>query len=312
MQQSPGSMTSIVLPKITCFSMMDYFVMTISPFFTRQVHDTVATIAHFTSLFFIGYGLLKFYSVALIGLLVMQLVSFLFHLFYVYTYQINPNLLLANKVLPQNKLKWLEYGISATAGAVAVIYANDSPGGGYLAGLIFMSALQQYCGSIIDSKLYGAQNGEAPNFLYISLLITFASCLQVAEFIIVSYVGSPPFSVFLSYVIGWSLFGVHCVIHASVISQLELASDQQNFGPVSRFFLNRYGDRNWVESVYSCLGWAAKIAVFSTEYVYLKSNKLETAELHNVATGFGTVALVATLLTVVAKPGALPILEEYL
>jgi len=216
------------------------------------------------------------------------------------------------RVLPQNKLKWLEYGISATAGAVAVIYANDSPSAGYLAGLIIMSALQQYCGSIIDRKLQNAQNGEPPNFLYVSLLITFASCLQVAEFVIVSYVGSPPFAVFVSYVIGWSLFGVHCVIHANVISQLELASDQQNFGRVSRFFLNRYGDRNWVEAVYSCLGWAAKLAVFSTEYVYLKDDKKETAELNSVAIGFGTFALVATALTVVAKPDTLNGLENYL
>ena len=126
----------------------------------------------------------------------MQSVSFLFHLFYVYTYKTNPDFILASRVLPQNKLKWLEYGISATAGAVAVIYANTSPSDGYLAGLIIMSALQQYCGSIIDSKLQDAQNGDPPNFLYVSLLITFASCLQVAEFLIVSYIGSPPFAVF--------------------------------------------------------------------------------------------------------------------
>ena len=60
----------------------------------------------------------------------------------------------------------------------------------------------------------------------------------------------------------------------------------------------------WVEAVYSCLGWAAKLAVFSTEYVYLKDNKIETAELNSVAIGFGTFALVATALTVVSKPSA--------
>ena len=141
-------------------------------------------------------------------------------------------------------MKWLEYGISATAGAVAVIYANTSPSDGYLAGLIIMSALQQYCGSIIDSKLQDAQNGDPPNF---SLRVSFdyfrvlSSGCGISHRVIHRVA---PFAVFISYVIGWSLFGVHCVIHASVISQLELASDEQSFGAVSRFFLNRYGDRD--------------------------------------------------------------------
>ena len=243
----------------------------------------------------------------------MQTVSFLFHLLYVLMYYKRNNTdneetsALLQLVFPQNKLKWLEYGISATAGAVAVIYANGSPSAGYLAGLIIMSALQQYCGSIIDSALQKAQDPEimfTPNFLRVSLLITFASCLQVAEFVIVSYVGSPPFAVFISYVIGWSLFGVHCVIHASVTSQLAL-SDNADIGRVSGFFLVRYGNRDWVEAVYSCLGWAAKIAVFSTEYVYLKNDREESNELHNVAVGFGTYALISTLLTVLEPPGNL-------
>lgn len=285
--------------------------MKLSPLLTRQAHDSFAGGAHLASICFLIYGTQEFYSTALLGLLLMQTVSFAFHLFYIIMYyKRNGNeemSRLLSLLFPQNKLKWLEYGISATAGAVAVIYANGSPSAGYLALLIIMSALQQYCGSIIDSSLQKAQDPDSvftPNFLRVSLLITFASCLQVAEFVIVSYVGSPPFAVFISYVVGWSLFGVHCVIHASVTSQLALSGSAE-IGTVSSFFLVRYGNRDWVEAVYSCLGWAAKIAVFSTEYVYLKNDREESDELHNVAIGFGTFALIATLLTTLEPPGNL-------
>ena len=195
---------------------------------------------------------------------------------------------------------------------MAVIYANGSPTPGYIVALVCMSALQQFLGSIIDSFLQrtvesiNAQEATG-SFLWVTLLITLASCLQVGEFVIVSYAGSPPFEVFVSYVVGWSLFGVHCIIQANVVSQLALdAASVSGTGRVRssivQFFLTRYRDRNWVEAVYSCLGWAAKLAVFSTEYVYLKENREESDELTEVAVGFGVFALLVTGLTVSVRP----------
>ena len=316
MEQSPGSMTSNNSPGATCSDLL-------RPYFNRKAHDSFAMGAHFVSLGFIINGLVKFPSVAMWGLFAMQSVSFLFHCFYVSLY------LTRNErqtefpyglVFPQNQLKWREYGLSATAGAFAVIYANASPSAGYLALLIIMSLVQQYCGAVIDKFLQDVLDGKKPNanFLFNSLLITFASFLQIGEFIIVSLIGNPPFAVFISYVVGWSFFGIHCVIHASVVEQITIRNrDTGQQGTrtqslITEFFIRRYSNRNWVEAVYSCLGWAAKIAVFSTEYLYLKHDRTDTDELNDVAIGFGTFALFTTFLTVSLPPARLVAMEEFL
>ena len=132
------------------------------------------------------------------------------------------------------------------------------------------------------------------------LLILVASALQVGEFLIVSFAGDPPFTVFLSYVVGWSLFGVHCSLHAAVTA-LVYEAPQTTDGCTS-YLTTRYANRDWVESIYSCLGWGAKITVFATEYIYLKNGRESSDELDQVAISVGTLSLVGLLITFMLPP----------
>lgn len=268
----------------------------------RQFHDVFATLVHFISLWFFIEAFQKFASPAVTALFVMQSVSFLFHASYVYLYFFS-SAFYQSLLQPQNKIKWVEYGISATAGAVAIIYSNETPSIQFLIALILMSTFQQYLGSVIDRRLqfYQPPTTESPNFFLIYILILFASALQIAEFLIVSFAGSPPFTLFLSYVIGWSLFGIHCGIHAAVLSQLSVRTNQNVPNNFSYLFL-RYSNRDWVESIYSCLGWGAKITVFATEYVYLKNDRSGSDELDHVAISVGVLSLVGLLITFMLPP----------
>ena len=105
---------------------------------------------------------------------------------------------------------------------------------------------------------------------------------------------------FLCYVIGWSLFGVHCILHASVTAQGLL--DQNTAMSSIDFIINRYNNRDWVESVYSCLGWAAKISVFITEYSYLQNDREGSTHIDNIALGVGLSSLTVVFITFALKP----------
>ena len=115
----------------------------------RALHDVFALGLHFGTLFLFIKGFQDFPSPALTALFVMQLVSFLFHGVYGILYIAADYGILLDAVpvlLPQNKLKWLEYAITATAGAVAVLYASQEPNQVLLGVLVAMSASQQYLG----------------------------------------------------------------------------------------------------------------------------------------------------------------------
>ena len=118
MEKCPGTKTSKTLPKNMKFN-------------ARQFHDGFATLVHFISLWFFIDAFQSFPSPAVVALLVMQAVSFTFHASYIYFYYYATDSLQI-LIQPQNRLKWLEYGVSATAGSVAIIYSSKSPLVGFL------------------------------------------------------------------------------------------------------------------------------------------------------------------------------------
>ena len=162
----------------------------------RVVHDSFAFGIHFGTIFFI-YQWVSGLSVASADRpFVMQLVSLLFHGVYGLLYIFADYGIALDAVallLPQNKLKWVEYAITATAGAVAVSYASQDPNQVLLGVLVVMSASQQYLGYQIDTFLHEVQTRvrQPQSFLYTNLQISLASAFQVAEFVIVSYIGNP-------------------------------------------------------------------------------------------------------------------------
>lgn len=162
----------------------------------------------------------------------MQGVAIAFHVYYcAFLYTEGPG--------RRNPLKWAEYGLSATLGGLAVATSGEASTEA-VAVLIAAGVVQQLIGSIIDRRVE-----DRPWALWWA-----AAAIQAGEFALVGSSGPDP-NLLAAYIAGWSLFGVHCGLHI-----LYSASPP-------------YGDREWVEAVYSCLGWAAKLAVVLTEVAVL-------------------------------------------
>lgn len=238
----------------------NYFCLQDRVHLDRKDHDTIAVVAHSLSIPFIHGGARSTGKAApFTALLWMQGITIVFHLVYLSKY---PDAF--DKI---NGLKWAEYGLSATLGAVAVMMSGDSPDE-WLVVLILLSSIQQSLGYLIDTNITssGARLG-----------IVLASLMQLAEFTIVAVIAGPPPGLMAVYVVWWSLFGVHCGLHASFVS----APGGKFVGGLSE----RYSKRAWVEAIYSCLGWAAKLAVVVTETSYLWTGHTGVAAAASSAAG---------------------------
>ncbi len=249
----------------------------------RQFHDGFAALAAFISLGFCIDGLIHHYSVAMLALTFMQATTYCFHVFYLYNY-------IFYDFTGINRYKWYEYGISATAGAVAVIYSSEDPATNIVILLIVMSTVQQGLGYLIDDGIE-----HRPVLFYVNLEVILASLLQVIEFFLVGIYGNPPTALFSVYVIGWSFFGIFCSLHVAVIQSIQNGGSSSTIS----FFRDRYRDREWVESIYSVLGWTAKISVFTAEYVYLTEESRDL--LDDATVTVGLFSLFAIMLTFVMK-----------
>lgn len=145
-----------------------------------------------------------------------------------------------------NRLKWAEYGLSATLGTLAVA-TSGAASTAAIAALIAAGTTQQLIGSVIDRNV-----DQRPWKLWWA-----AAALQALEFAIIGTTRPDP-RLFAAYLVGWSLFGVHCGLHIALCDRPP------------------YSNREWVEAVYSCLGWSAKLAVVLTEVAVLDGGDVDT------------------------------------
>ena len=232
----------------------------------RVFHDFFATILHSISLGVLFTFMFTNYHGAHPFLLVMQGTAVFFHVKYIQMYQSLSDLSTINE------MKWLEYAISATAGALAVSFMKN-PGFDLISLVVVLSIFQQYGGLLIDRRIEtGMQQ--------VRTMFVMASIAQVLMFMYIGSTAMPSVALFVVYIIGWSLFGVHCGLHINY------------YGRPEGFLGSRYNDRAWVEAIYSCLGWTSKIMVFGTELAALEGEMTITVSV------LSSVAFIAILATV--------------
>ncbi len=166
----------------------------------------------------------------------MEAIALTFHLFYI------ANFLGYIHVIPYagiNRAKWVEYGVTATLGSIAVLLSNGPTGSSFETGLIvtiaIMGGVQQAQGDLIE------QHNDVLWYAFAT-----GALLQIAEFAAVLVVVSAGWLT-IQYIILYSLFGVLCLV--SVLQ----STTQGSFGNVV-----------FVECLYSALGWITKVAIFWT------------------------------------------------
>ena len=227
------------------------------------------------------------------GLAVMQGTAIVFHIFYVVCHIAGYGSDSFNDV--QNQFKWFEYAVSATAGTVAVLSAEyvDYE---VVIPLAAAAVLQQLLGTALDP-----QDGQDParlrqpvwprtvdgnvragDWWYSYYLPFVAACiLQGTEFYYVIDRGGPT-TLKLTYIIAWSSFGIH--------AWLRLQALRWSRG-------GAYQNARWVEAVYSCLGWVAKVAVFAVEWAHFAGMPNRTLPLFWLLHVFLLAALMSTVVT---------------
>jgi hypothetical protein len=204
------------------------------------------------------------YPVPAVALAVMQGSSILFHLYYFYRHFRAYLGYAAPFDDVHNQYKWIEYAISATAGTIAVLsveYVDTAVVVPIAAG----ACLQQLGGMLLDSQPANGLKQEIVTWVRLrgdsvyAILVPFLAAwvLQLTEFYFAVDRGGPVVLKF-SYILFWSFFGLHCGLTLYA------------FGRPNWI---RYNNPRWVETVYSCLGWTAKIAVFAVEWAHLSGVK---------------------------------------
>lgn len=256
-------------------------------FSLRAYHDGIAVDVHVITIVVMALvdSPFRTHPVPAVALSVMQGSSVLFHLYYAYRH------LRAYAGLGppfdnvHNQYKWIEYAVSATAGTVAVLsveYVDLS----VVIPVAAAAVLQQMGGMLLD---YQPPNGLKQevltrvrgNGLY-AIVVPFlgAWVLQLTEFYFAIDRGGPAV-LKVSYIFFWSLFGVHCGLAL--------------YGYGRRGW-SRYNDPVWVETMYSCLGWAAKVAVFAVEWAYLSGVQTSMLSMFIVMHVFLVSVIIATAL----------------
>jgi len=258
----------------------------------RRGHDVVALVMHFGTFFVMGFVTDPFVAdpVPAVLLAAMQGTAFVWHAWYVAAHYGSWPFKEPFFNGVQNQYKWYEYMMSATAGSTAVLTASGTDTMTVVS-LAIGAVLQQLGGRTIDMLRAGTQLRQhvpvrcnetgwrdMPKASSLSLWFLFASATQIIEFYFVS-VGDAPAVLKVVYIIAWGSFGVH--------AGLRLWSLR---GPRDTTRWPRYSEPQWVEAVYSCLGWTAKIAVFTAEWAYL--NGLNLTRLDRPLLGIVAVELV--------------------
>lgn len=130
--------------------------------------------------------------------------------------------------------------------------------------------------------------------------------------------GGPPLGVGLPYTVMWSLFGVH--------AGFRLMAQLDRFPSALAGVKEAYLDVDWVEAMYACLSWTAKLYVFWTSFAYAYDGSVErpgrrTFEFDRTAGANGLLLYIApigcgvvidALLTVASAKTGMPGLSTHL
>lgn len=158
----------------------------------------------------------------------MELVAFVFHVSYVTCAR-------GEDGTPR-KLKWFEYGISATLGTIAVLHINAPIHYEWIILFFLIGSAQQTIGLLVDD------NSDLTGVWWAFV----AGCLiQVGEYAFVGIKAGISGPTYWTYVAFYGLFGVHALVGLLPVRPA-------------------YGD--YMEEIYSLYGFMAKLAVFYAEY----------------------------------------------
>lgn len=219
-------------------------------------------------------------------MLVQEYVSLGFHAAYAAAYWVFRNSRYPGWFYPINRVKWIEYALSATAGTAAVVWSDTSPPLYWAIFLVLAAVAQQCVGFQIDKPAASVTSTDAASFAS-------AVLLQIGEFLVVgSAASSTP--LIATYVIMWSSFG----IHAGIRMYAQLGHGKTTVG-------SRWTDDGWSEAVYSCLGWTAKCSIVAMAWA---SETLREEDVNMVAILVGVGCAVAIIPAMYRLPvrGAYP------
>ena len=165
-----------------------------------------------------------------VSLLLMEAFTLIFHIYYV---------LPVGRGTPgePRASKWIEYGISATLGTIAVLLVDRSPRWDWILFVGFVGGAQQTIGLLIDTK-------QSLGFKVLRWAFLAGCLIQLGEYIFVGW-HTKLDATFAVYVVFYSLFGFHA----------------------ARGLLNKGGDpEDFMEEVYSLFGFTAKLTLFWSKY----------------------------------------------
>lgn len=167
--------------------------------------DFVAAFVHTVTAVIIGIIAGKGAGSAVSIVIAVEVIAALFHMAYVYKNNNN-----SNSVQPRNQFKWVEYGITASMGAVAVAYTGENNfGGGWVALVVIMGSLQQLCGAVIEK--YIPRKTDLVQKWVVAGAFLAAVALQIAEAVVVKR-AEPPEIVFWPYIVFYASFGAVAAI----------------------------------------------------------------------------------------------------
>ncbi len=201
--------------------------------------------------------------IALGFFLTQEVVAVIFHCFYLIKYKFSKGLVVLQGIdqgVWWNKYKWIEYGLSATAGTIGTFFAGvepKSPDKESYALVVVLLALgfaQQQIGYVIDHPTglaFETESKKDPSITTKFILFCIAFIFQVIEnAIVISQ--HPPNFILPIYIVMWALFGIHAGFRLVAM-----------YSPAPSYFLSPWTRLAWTELVYSYLGWTAKIAVIA-------------------------------------------------
>lgn len=163
--------------------------------------DFVAAFVHTVTAVIIGIVAGKGAGSAVSIVIAVEVIAALFHMAYVYK---------NHSVQPRNQFKWVEYGITASMGAVAVAYTGENNfGGGWVALVVIMGSLQQLCGAVIEK--YIPRKEDLVRKWVVAGAFLAAVTLQIAEAVVVKR-AEPPEIVFWPYIVFYASFGAVAAI----------------------------------------------------------------------------------------------------
>lgn len=197
---------------------------------TRWTFDFIATILHLIT---VVVGILTPSFIASFSgscLVAMEIVALIFHVLYITCYR-------GQTGVPR-QIKWIEYGISATLGTIAVLHIDNTIHADWIVFVAFVGNAQQTLGLLIDAQYQLGLGILYPAFV--------SGCfIQLGEYIFVAINGQVDTPVYWTYVFFYAIFGIHAFV--GLTDTARNAND-------------------YVEEIYSLYGFVAKLAVFYAEY----------------------------------------------